>query len=190
MQKGAAMNNYIRTVRRSAIILVLIAIVFNSCCALAENCDYLNVAQRCKNYLVDNKYHYYKGIYPFPISVDNGRYIDCSSYVSWTIYEYQHGNFEGFTSKWFLDTAKKLYKGDYDSLPEYTDGWTAIKDSEYYEPGDILVYSGHVQIYYRKSSDDSYEVLNAGSNDSLKLCVTKISKGYFNKAQYAIRLPC
>ncbi|MBQ9279720.1 MAG: C40 family peptidase [Clostridia bacterium] len=172
-------------------LLLSITIFFSATSAKANNFNFLAIAKECKNYLVDNGFSYHKGHYEYPLQAENGTTIDCSGYVGWCIYEYQGGNFECKSSKWYLQTAKQLYNGKESDSPEYTIGWTAVKGSENFQTGDILCYSGHVHIYYSPSVDEHkpYAVLNAGSDSALDACITNISENYFKKAQYAIRLP-
>lgn len=183
------MNNF-RNIYRIILIVILIMIIGSSFYStFADNDRFLKIAKACKTYLVNNKYHYYQCHYDYPLDASKGHGIDCSGFVSWAIYEYQDGNFEGKTSKWFMNTAKNLYKGKKTDAPKLTKGWKAIKGSENFKPGDILCYPGHVQIYYGISEDNIYQVLNAGGDTSLKTVINSISKGRLDAAKYAIRLP-
>ena len=187
------MNYYSRRniVYKMFLMLLFIAITLNSWTAYADSFLFLKSAKACKEYLVSHQFHYRRGHCEYPVNADNGRGIDCSGFVGWAIYEYQGGNFECKPSKWYLATAKKLYKGEESDCPEYTKGWIAIQGSENFKPGDILCYSGHVHIFFGESDNEykPYSVLNAGSDKALDSVVTEISKNYFQKAQYALRLP-
>lgn len=79
----------------------------------------------------------------------NGKYIDCSSYVSWVLYESGYTEFKGpqHSSSTFNSNTMK---------------WKSVKESEL-KAGDILVYSGHVEIYAGNN-----QIYNAGSNRALR----------------------
>jgi hypothetical protein len=169
--------------------MVMIAISTSS--AFSENLEFIEVARECHDYLVDNNYYYESSWQIYPVSTQNGHYIDCSGYVGWAIYEYQNGNYECQSATWYLSTAKKLFSGKETDYPQYTAGWTAVKGSENFEPGDILCYPHHVHIYVSPDPEEEgrYLVLNAGSDEALDLKIQSIRGDYFRKAEYAIRLP-
>lgn len=186
------MNNFTRNTRHNVIAIVLIVMTALQPTAHATNYQYLEVAKQCKKYIVNNSYHYsQKCSREYPLNQKNGKGIDCSGFVSWTIYEYQNGFFEYRTSKWFLSTAKKLYNHEKSDLPLYTRGWEGIKGAKNFMPGDILCYSGHVHIYYGidYNERDHYLVLNTGNDKAIKEVTTSISGSRFREAKYAIRLP-
>lgn len=92
----------------------------------------LQNAKKCHDYLRKNGYKYFQKSISIPIT-NSGKTIDCSSYVSWVLYESGFTQFKGpqHTSATF---AKNPYK------------WQKIS-KENLKAGDILVYSGHVEIY-------------------------------------------
>ena len=173
------------------ILIVMTLLILSTSFSSANDNSFLNVARKCHNYLVDNHYRYRKSYgREFPLDASRGTRIDCSGYVSWCIYEYQNGNFEAQTSKWFLSNAKKIYNGKEPDNPEFCIGWKSIKGSDNFIPGDILCYSGHVQIYAGPDPErvNRYLVLNAGSDNSLSQYIQSIKESYFKQAEYAIRI--
>lgn len=76
-------------------------------------------------------------------------YIDCSSYVSWVMYESGFKDFKGGQKP----------SSTFNSNPW---GWEVISKDKA-KAGDILIYSGHVEIYAGK---ENY-VYNTGSNKAI-----------------------
>lgn len=92
----------------------------------------LQNAKKCHDYLRKNGYKYFQKSISIPIT-NSGKTIDCSSYVSWVLYE------SGFTQfKGPQHTSATFAKNPYN--------WEKIS-KENLQAGDILVYSGHVEIY-------------------------------------------
>lgn len=79
----------------------------------------------------------------------NGKKLDCSSYVSWVLYECGYTQFKGHqhTSSEFYNNTMK---------------WQTVKEKDL-QPGDILAYNGHVEIYA-----GSGKIYNAGSTSAIK----------------------
>ncbi len=84
----------------------------------------------------------------------NGNTIDCSSYVTWVLI---NAGVSGFTDGMF-----QWNSNTFNSNPQ---GWQTIS-LQYAEPGDILVYSGHVEIVAATGSD-KFIVYNCGGNSSI-----------------------
>lgn len=81
--------------------------------------------------------------------IRNGKLLDCSSYVSWVLYESGYKEFKGHqhTSRDFLKNDMK---------------WETVKEKDL-QPGDILAYSGHVEIYAGNG-----KIYNAGSTKAIR----------------------
>ena len=127
----------------------------------------VGIAKKCHDYIRENNFYYssadnkdageYKkdgpstgnGSIPYP----NGtNYIDCSAYVTWVLYEYGYEEFTTQkTSSWFNGTG-----------PENKEGWKVLEKVNDAQPGDILVKSGHVEIYV---GDGTYA---AGCTDAIR----------------------
>lgn len=109
----------------------------------------LQKAKECHDYLRNNGYKYAQIGISIPIT-GQGRTIDCSSYVSWVLYE------AGFTQfKGHQHTSGVFATNPYN--------WEKIYKKEDLQPGDIIVYSGHVEIY---AGDGKY--FNCGGKDSIE----------------------
>lgn len=105
-------------------------------------------AKWCHDYLRNNKYKYKQAGISVPIT-SAVQTVDCSSYVSWVLYEAGFTEFAGHqkTSSYFLRNPMNWEKVSKENL----------------QAGDILVYSGHVQIY---AGDGQY--YNCGGNKSIE----------------------
>lgn len=155
----------------------------------ADNDPFLGVALECHDYIRDNDFYYSRYV-ELPLDREGNKRVDCSSYVSWCIYEHTAGAFsETRNSEWFMDVARALDKGWTPDMSEITSEWTAITDSDDVEPGDIMCYDGHVHIYAGTDGEGRRYVYNAGGNDSINDDVTIISESYFQKSPYALRIP-
>ena len=138
-----------------------------------DNTNFLDVAIRCHDYIRNNNFTYKQGnIIPYP----NGtNYIDCSSYVSWVLYEYGYKEFKGHqkSSLWFMENSSSKM------------GWYILKASNA-KPGDLLVRAGHIEIFV----GDKIGTLGAGSDNQIKSIIsyggcdlnTIISRGKFTMA--------
>lgn len=106
-------------------------------------------AKECHDYLRLNGYKYVQAGVNIPIS-SSVKTIDCSSYVSWVLYEAGFKEFAGYqkTSSYFLKNPMN---------------WEKITSIDKLQPGDILVYTGHVQIY---AGDGKY--YNCGGDKSIQ----------------------
>ena len=92
----------------------------------------LQKAKQCHDYLRKNGYKYDQVGLNIPITSSVST-IDCSSYVSWVLYEAGFTQFKGHQHR-SADFATNPYN------------WEKIS-KENLQAGDILVYSGHVEIY-------------------------------------------
>lgn len=113
--------------------------------------DFLAVAEKCHDYVCERNFYYsLKGTY-IPIT-DSEVSIDCSSYVTWVLYEYGYKELAGYQqTTWTLVDRAREY------------GWTMKPGSEA-QPGDILLNpSTHTEIYIGDG-----KVYNCGSTNSIR----------------------
>ena len=102
------------------------------------------------------------------------RCIDCSAFVSWVLFE--SGIKVGRQSSSFF------YGGDYNKYDQYK--WEKITDWNALEPGDILVKSGHVEIYAGEGHS-----FNAGSTNGIRADFTSRGiAGISNTFSFALRV--
>lgn len=108
-------------------------------------------AKKCHDFLRTNGFTYAQAGQNIPVTSSSKKTIDCSSYVSWVLYESGFSQFAGYqkTSSYFASNPmnwEKVTKGNL-------------------QPGDIMVFTGqgHVQIY---AGNGTY--YNCGSNNSIK----------------------
>lgn len=104
-------------------------------------------AKKCHDYLRTNGYKYQQAGISIPIT-NSVKTVDCSSFVSWVLYESGFKQFAGWqkTASYFERNPMNWEKVTKDKL----------------QPGDILVYTGHVQIY---AGDGKY--YNCGGDTSI-----------------------
>lgn len=156
--------------------------------SVANASSFLTTAKKCHNYLYSNDFYYSAGV-EIPLDREGNRRADCSSYVSWCLYEATDGAFS--TSKdsaWFMQVAKDLARSNVADMPEITSSWKVITNSASFEPGDIMCYTGHVHIYAGKTSEGSRLVYNAGSDAAIQDAISIISESYFTSCKYALRV--
>lgn len=179
---------------RTLVTLAIVGVIISVTCVCnvvvhAENDPFLGIALECHDYIRENGFYYSNGV-ELPLDREGNKRVDCSSYVSWCIYEYTDGKFsQSKKSAWFMSVAKALANGQTPDLAEITSRWKVITNYHELEPGDIMCYSGHVHIYAGTDGDGRRYVYNAGGNTSIRENVTIISEEYFRKSKYALRLP-
>lgn len=115
----------------------------------ASQGDILGKAQEILEYIRANGFTYGAPGRSIP-DIKNGKKIDCSSYVSWVLYESGYTEFKGHqhTSSDFCNN---------------TMNWQVIDREEDLQPGDILAYEGHVEIYAGNG-----KIYNAGSTKAIR----------------------
>ena len=113
-------------------------------------------AVECHAYLRQNNFTYAQAGINIPIS-GAGRTVDCSSYVSWVLYEAGYSGFEGY--------QKTSY-----TFEENPWGWQDVNVSDA-QPGDIVAYAGHVEIV-AGDEGDRFRVYNCGGNASISAAGT------------------
>lgn len=131
-----------------------------------SNSEFLSVAQRLWKKVATGNFSYTKTGTSIPVT---GHVIDCSSYVSWVLYEYGYEEFKGWQHT-TLNLVNTNWQEKY--------GWTEIivaanEDvSEKLQPGDILVRDngeggkyGHVNIIDRVEEGKVYAYDCGGENN-------------------------
>ena len=105
-------------------------------------------------YVRENNYVYNNN---FNKTVPNtsGKVVDCSSFVTWVLVD---AGVQGFSNGMGQGGSSTFYKNPY--------GWEEVS-TENAQPGDILVYSGHVEIL-ADIGTDRFIVYNCGGNSSIK----------------------
>ena len=163
------------------------------------NDKFLPLAKECITWLSRNRYQYSQGNRIPPYSSGGlsssswkpkgSREIDCSSYISWVLYEYGRRNnvpsltntFSGYqkNSGWFHSLAKELGKGKTNGYRQYFElVWLRGKHTtdrskikSLCKPGDIFIYRegvGHVEIFVSGWSGNSCKIYNCGMAPSGK----------------------
>ena len=120
-------------------------------CSQSGTENIVEKAVECHRYLRTNGYYYAQAGVNIPIT-GSGRTIDCSSFVSWVLYEAGFEEMEGYQQTSYTFLANKW-------------GWQELSVSEA-QPGDLLVYSAHVEIV-AGDAGDKFLVYNCGGNASI-----------------------
>ncbi len=126
--------------------------------------DFLAIAKRCHDYVRENNFRY-DGGNTIPIDESGNKIIDCSSYVSWVCYEYGYKDFKGGQ----VSTGRLLGRAR-------SHNWT-IKDGSEAVAGDILLRTGHTEIY--AGNGQSY---NCGSDESILVEIENCDPSRFTYA--------
>lgn len=123
-------------------------------CSESEGGSIVEKAIEVHNYLRSNGYHYAQTGGAVPRT--SSKAIDCSSYVTWVLVE---ANVSGFTSG-----MPQWNSGKFATNPL---GWQEVSANDA-QPGDIVVYSGHVEIVAQNDPNSSqFRVYSCGSNNSI-----------------------
>lgn len=123
----------------------------NKWCSNVSGGPIIEKAIECHAYLRENGYTYAQAGINIPIT-SSVRTVDCSSYVSWVLYEAGFTEFEGYQKTSAVFTSNPW-------------GWQEVSVSEA-QPGDIITYSGHVEIV-AGDAGDRFRVYNCGGNESI-----------------------
>ena len=121
------------------------------------NGNIVEAAINVHSYVRNNGYTYAQAGIKLPNT--SGTTIDCSSYVTWVLVE---AGIPGFT--------QGMYQWSSSTFASNPKGWQQVSYEDAV-PGDILVYSGHVEILAEKSGDQ-FRVYNCGSNASINAAGT------------------
>lgn len=119
-----------------------------------ENGNIVQAAVNVHSYLRTNGYKYEQLGVRVPNTSSNT--IDCSSYVTWVLVE---AGIPGFESGMYQYTSATFAQNPH--------GWQNIPVDEAL-PGDIVIYSGHVEIVAKNDKSNSkFIVYNCGGNSSI-----------------------
>ena len=147
------------------------------------NTTITGIAKACKSYIAQNNFVYSLASGARTIPMDksklyNGNYcVDCSSYVSWVLYEYALINGKTNMQNYFnyqrnsSTFASIGANGGNSYLSLVSAKGNSNVDLSKAKAGDILVSPGHVEIFnsYTKNENTvNIKVYNCGSNSSIK----------------------
>lgn len=158
----------------------------------------LNIIKNCKLYYSQNNFIYSlaSGVRSIPADnskLYNGRYCtDCSTYVSWVLYEYALANGKTAMKNYFSyqrnsATFASIGANGGNNYLSLVNGLSNAKE------GDILVSPGHVEFFssYTKNSNGSVniKVYNCGSNSSIAASgITTSATKYPSEITYILRV--
>ena len=158
----------------------------------------LTIIQNCKAYYAKNNFYYSlaNGVRSIPAdqskTYDSKRYVDCSSFVTWVLYEYAKANNLTDMMNYF---SYQRNSATFASIGanrgnSYLTTVSSLADAR---AGDILVTQGHVEFLssYTKNSNGTYniKVYNCGSNASISVAgVTTSETKYPSEIKYILRV--
>lgn len=144
----------------------------------------LSIIQNCKSYYAKNNFYYStaNGVRSIPADKStnySGKYyVDCSSFVTWVLYEYASANNNTAMKNYFsyqrnsATFANIGANGGNDYLQVVSKKGNSSVDLKLAKPGDILVSNGHVEFFNSYISySPTYSIIkvyNCGSNTSIK----------------------
>lgn len=166
----------------------------------------ISIIKNCKSYYANNNFYYSLEAGVRSIPADNSktyngkRYVDCSSFTSWVLYEYALAN--GKTSmKNYFSTQKTssvfstIGQNGGNSYLNVVDSKSANRNVDLVnaKEGDILVTKGHVEFFesYEKNSNGTLtiKVYNCGSDSSIKASgITTSATKYASEILYILRV--
>ena len=168
------------------------------------NTTLMGIIKACKAYYANNNFVYSLAAGARTIPADQsklygGNYcVDCSSYVSWVLYEYALINGKTNMQNYFSyqrnsSTFASIGAAGGNSYLEVVDakgnGWV---DLSLAKPGDILVSPGHVEFFnsYTQSGNTvSLKVYNCGSTSTVRIAgVTTSATKNVNDITYILRV--
>ena len=151
-----------------------VAVNNNQSIALGEfNGDFLEIARQCHAYVRENMFTYAGN--SIPITAQSRKNIDCSSYVSWALYEYGYTDLAGGQLScsggtivpWCNSNLSTVYSGFTNSLsdiPNIQAGDIVIMGYRTQQGGDV---SSHTQIFAGYDTDGKGIWYNCGSNNAI-----------------------
>lgn len=168
------------------------------------NTSIMSIAKACKSYIAQNNFVYSLAAGARTIPMDksklyNGSYcVDCSSYVSWVLYEYALINGKTSMQNYFNHQRNSSTfasigaSGGNSYLSVVSSKGNSNVDLSKAKAGDILVSPGHVEIFssYTTSGNNvSIKVYNCGSNSSIKYAgLTTSATRNISKITYILRV--
>lgn len=120
---------------------------------IAGNDSIVESAVSIHKYVRENGYTYEQAGVTLPNT--SSRTIDCSSYVTWVLLNAGVGGF-----------SNGMYQWSSTSFNNNAYGWQTVSVQEA-KPGDILVYSSHVEIVAATGNSDKFIVYNCGGDSSI-----------------------
>ena len=123
--------------------------------------DFLAVAKQCHDYLRTNNFVYHQGN-NIPLNQNGNNYVDCSSYVTWVLYEYGYKDLAGHqqSTRTLLGLAQRK-------------GWTIKSGSEAVAGDIVLIPSYHTAIYAGNG-----QFYDCGSTNLIRSEITTWNPGY------------
>lgn len=158
----------------------------------------LTIIQNCKAYYANNNFFYSltNGVRSIPAdqskTYNSKRYVDCSSFVTWALYEYARAN--GLTDMMnyfsYQRNSATFASIGTNGGNNYLKTVSSLSDAK---PGDILVTPGHVEFFssYTKNSNGTYtiKVYNCGSDSCIKNPgITTSATKYESEITYILRV--
>ena len=166
----------------------------------------VNIIKNCKSYYANNNFYYSLSAGVRCIPADNSktyngkRYVDCSSFTSWVLYEYALAN-EKTSMKDYFSTQKtssvfaSIGGNGGNSYLSVVDSKSSNRNVSLAnaKEGDILVTKGHVEFFksYAKNTNGTLniKVYNCGSDSSIKMAGTTTSATkYASEILYILRV--
>jgi peptidoglycan hydrolase-like protein with peptidoglycan-binding domain len=158
----------------------------------------LTIIKNCKSYYANNNFYYSlaNGVRSIPAdqskTYSGKRYVDCSSFVTWALYEYAKANNLTDMMKYF---SYQRNSATFASIGANGGNsyLTTVSSLSNARAGDILVTEGHVEFLasHTKNSNGSYtiKVYNCGSNASISVPgITTSDTKYESKIKYILRI--
>lgn len=145
----------------------------------------LTIIKNCKAYYANNNFYYSiaNGVRSIPadksVTYSGKRYVDCSSFVTWALYEYARANGNTAMKDYFSyqrnsATFASIGAAGGNAYLKVVSSKAGNKyaDLSLAKPGDILVSNGHVEFFssYTNPSGNyiNIKVYNCGSDNSIK----------------------
>lgn len=139
---------------------------------LSPNSTFLDVAKARKQFVRDNQFYYQQANLYCPLNPAYSRTVDCSTFVCDVLYHY--GKLKGLSGlqamgRYSTYTYKAIGDGIKSSSPLYYNGveltqyFSLVPSSSQLQPGDILLFDGHIEIYAGNG-----KVYSCGSTDSIQ----------------------
>ena len=137
----------------------------------------LTIIQNCKSYYANNNFYYSlaNGVRTIPAdqskTYNSKRYVDCSSFVTWALYEYARANNLTNMMNYFSYQRNSATFASIGTSGgnNYLQTVSSLNNAK---PGDILVTPGHVEFFssYVKNSNGTctIKVYNCGSDSCIK----------------------
>lgn len=197
--KGLGVDGIVGPATRRALKNSSLASNSNSLPTFSRNTkSLLGIVRNCKAYYANNNFYYSQaaGVRSIPADKSktyNGiRYVDCSTYVSWSLYEYALINGKTSMEKYFSNqkTSRDFASIGAQGGNSYLKVVNGLSNAK---PGDILVTPGHVEFFYSYTKNGTnkvnIKVYNCGSNNSVRVAgLTTSGTTNSSDIQYILRV--